>query len=373
MIEKYTEILKKLKEDRLQLPDFLYKEGLDKDGNAFDENSTKRFQLLIALQYNPNLRDEMILVELFKAEIERHKKAPFQGLYPALRLSAYLVSNYADHKHVTLFLAAKQANFDTHCGFDYQFLVSAGIHSTYHSIENEKPEIKESFYEYVGSVDHCYISDNELEQWKKQLNEEYPGTLNINGILDEIDLAIDLEETEILKEKVNEWRSSKNSWTEKELKQFIYFQGIIKDVSAQIWANEELLDLKLSDWDCASQLHSLSDLLVKNKQYVEAWNRIKDAQKYLKRISDWKSIGLGRFIIENAFDVVIGSNDQKDVTAKEAFKWASKNVKTMKNLHLNLLEKIIKACELMGDAKLGKKFIKILEAKQGMLDKILNR
>lgn len=374
MIEKYTKILEDLKAGRIKLTDFLYKEGTDEEGHSYDQNSTKRFQLLIALQYNPSLRDEETLVELFKSEIEKHRKAPFQGLYPALKLNAFLISQYSNPKYTKLFLEAKQANFDTHCGFDYQFLVSTGLSQTYNSIEQEKPEIKEAFYYYVGeSLKDCYISESELIEWKKYLNEEYPEKLIINGILDEIGLAIDLEEIEILNEKVNEWKSSKSSWTEIELYQLNYYKGIVKDISTQIWANEELLKFKTSDWDCASQLQQLSKLLIQNNQFELAWNKIKDSQKHLKRISDWKTVGLGQFIVENAFDVVLGINNKNEINAKEAFKWASNNIKRMKNLNHNLLEKTIKAGELMGDIYLKDKFSKVLKKEREELDKILNR
>jgi len=374
MIEKYTKILEDLKAGTVELSDFLYREGIDEEGHSYDQNSTQRFQLLIALQYNPGLRDEETIVELFKSEIEKHRKAPFQGLYPALKLNAFLITQYSSPKYTKLFLDAKQANFDTHCGFDDQFLVSTGISQTYTLIEQEKPKIKEAFYDYVGeSPKDCYISESELIEWKKYLNEEYPEKLIIKGVLDEIDLAIDLEETGILKEKIEEWRDSKNSWTESELNQLIYYTGIVKDLSAQIWANEELLKLKSSHWDCASQLQQLSKLLIQSNQFDQAWNRIKDSQKHLKRISDWKTVGLGRFIIENAFDVVIGINDKNDSNVQEAFKWASNNIKRMKNLHHNLLEKTIKAGELMGDIKLKDKFSKILKKEREELDKILNR
>ena len=373
MIEKYNQILESLRTGQIDLSDFLYKEGEDEEGHSFDKNSIKRLQLLIALQYNRKSSDEKILIELFKSEIEKHRNTPFQGLYPALKLNAFLISQYSKPKYTKLFLEAKQANFDTHCGFDYQFLVSSGIMETYNFIEQEKLEIKEAFYEYVGkSVKDCYISDNELSEWKNYLNKEYPEELIINGILDEIDLAIDLKEKEILEDKVEEWRNSKNSWTESELNQLNYYKGIVGDISSQIWANEELLKFKSSDWDFASQLQQISKLLIDDNQYVQAWNRIKDSQNYLNKISDWKTVGLGRFIVENAFDVVLGINNKHDKHVQEAFEWASKNIKKMKNWHHNLLDKTIQAAELMGDFKLRDKFSKILKKEREELDRILN-
>lgn len=205
------------------------------------------------------------------------------------------------------------------------------------------------------------------------MNQEYPDKLIINSILDEIELAIDLEETEILKEKLEEWRSSKSSWNESELSQLKFYSGIAKDLPAQKWAIEELLLLNSSDWDCASQLQELAKLSLQNNQFDQAWHHIKESQKHLKRISNWKTFGLGRFMVENAFDVVLGINDKNDSKAREAYKWASKNIKKMNNLHHNLLEKTIKAADLMGDNRLKKKFHKILKKEREKLDKLFNR
>ncbi|UII26059.1 hypothetical protein LVD15_22565 [Fulvivirga maritima] len=374
MIKKYTQLLEDIKAGKIKLSEFLYEERIDENGYSDDKNAIRRFQLLIALQYNPSLRDEEMLVQLFKAEIENHRKATFQGVYPALSLNAFLLSQYANPKYAELFLKAKQANFDTHCGFEYQFLVSAGIPETYQFIKQAEPNVKDAFYEYVGmSANTCYISETELEKWKEYLAEVYPDELIINGILDEIQLAIDLDETDILKQKVKEWYHSKSSWSKDELNNLVYFTKIIQDVSTQIWANEELLKFKSSDWDFACQLLYISELLIQQNFYDQAWKRIKEAHQYLERISEWNTAGLGRDLVECSFDIVLGVDDKNNSIAKEAFQWASDNVKQMENLHLDLLEKIIQAGNLMGDSGLNHQFSEILEKERKELDKLMNR
>ncbi|MEM7513844.1 MAG: hypothetical protein AAF388_23150, partial [Bacteroidota bacterium] len=232
MLKKYKQILSDLRIGQISLQDFLYKEEKDGKGYSIDKNSIKRFQLLIALQFDRKSDDEVILVELFKAEIERHKKSTSQGLHPALRLNAFLVSQYLNPEYAILHLEAKRASFDTHGGLDYQFLVSAGISETYQFFQVENHELAGEFYGYMGeSVDRCFVSESELLEWWNSMKREYPEELIINDIRDEIDLAIALNEMEILKEKIKEWSEGTSSWNKLDLIQLSFYQSLVEDVS----------------------------------------------------------------------------------------------------------------------------------------------
>ena len=69
MLKKYTEILKKIRKGVIDINDFSYLERKDKDNYSYDANHLKRYQLLIALQYNRKKSDETILKKLMKSEI----------------------------------------------------------------------------------------------------------------------------------------------------------------------------------------------------------------------------------------------------------------------------------------------------------------
>ena len=368
IIERCTQLLTELRENKIEINYFLYREGKDDEKISFDLNATKRFQLLKAMQYNPVQTDEPLLVELFKAEIERHKKNPFQGIFPALQLCAYLLSSYQKPEYVELFLKAKQANFDTYCGFDYKYLVSAGIVKTFEYIETKKPSYLEAFYHHVGnSISECDISEQDFKEWKELLEDYYPSKLVIKNVEDEIDLAIELNETEILKEKIDEWEQSIQSWTQLNLKQLSNYKETIDDTKGQIWADEQLLEFLTTDWDKASGLQLFSELLLKINDIEKAWLRLKEIQIYVEQIPDWKIYGLGRAIIETYFDLVLSINNSHSQIAKEAFKWASKEVNDME-IHLNLVEKVMKAANLMGDTKISHKFKKIYESESQKLN-----
>lgn len=117
LLEEYIKTLNQIRSEEIKITDFL--------GDT-DVDETNRYRLLVALQYDHQTSDESILLELFKTEIETNRNNPMQGVGTGLVLCAYLLSAYERPQYCEYFLQAKQANFDTHCGFDLEFLLSAG-------------------------------------------------------------------------------------------------------------------------------------------------------------------------------------------------------------------------------------------------------
>lgn len=374
MIEKYIEILRLLRNNEIDISDFQYRAAIDSEGHSYDENHRKRFQLLISLQYDRTKNDQPLLQELLRQEIEMHRKAPFQGLFPSIQLNSFLLSTFRNPENIWLFLDAKRANFDTHCGFDSEYLISGGIKQTFDLVDKSNNESKKDFYEYIGkTIESLEITENDLKTWLTNKSLEFNDKPALENIEDEIQLAIDLDEKDILKKKILEWTESLKTWNDQTLRKLSYYEGLVDNVTGQISANEKLFEIKSSDRDKASSLQTLSQLYLKSNNPVVAWEKIKLAQSYLIRIHDWKEVGLGRFVVENAFDVVLCINDSNNLIVKEAFTWAIKEVHNMKNIHHNLLEKTGKAAELMGDIKSRDKFFGILEVKRAKLDKMLKR
>lgn len=224
-------------------------------------------------------------------------------------------------------------------------------------MEDSTHELKPAFYDIVGAkLEECYISQSDLEEWREYQARRYPSKLNLDRVEEAINLAIDLEEERILKEKIGEWKSKQTDWNESNLRQLAYYEGQIDNLHGVIFANEEIFKLVKTDWDQASQLQRLSELYLKLGKPELAWEKIDASRTYLKNISNWKQMGLGRFIIENAFEVVISLSDPENEISQKSYFWALVEVIDMENLHLKLFQKIKDAAHIMGDQKTEEKF-----------------
>lgn len=356
MIQKYIEQLNELRCDHISLKRFNYKKGLDSNGYEYDINANNRFKLLLALQYDRKISDLNIIIYLFKAEIKMHQNAPFQGVHESIRLNAFLLSQYKNPEYIWLFLEAKSANFDTLCGFDYEFILSAGIEKTFHYLINFSKKEKERLSKFIGStIKESSLSEKELEQWNKRQINNYPDILSFKNIEEEIDLAIDLEEVIIINNKIEEWKKLQTSWNENNLRLLTYYENLLNNNNGEIWAQEKLYEYKNTDWDKSSHLNILIRLYLKYGKIEKAVSKLKEVILILPKINNWKQFGLGRFLIEDAFDIVLFYNpDKYSFEVKNIYHWAIKIAiemdKNNYSMHWDLLKKAIKSSNNMNDS-----------------------
>lgn len=196
IIEPFLQKLNRLRQDESLIKDFLCVASKNDEGYFVDINATNRYGILKALQYQQLPSDESIIVELFKAETERHRNEVFQGLFPALEVCGYLLSQYKKPNYVELFLKAKDANFDTFCGFDRIYLISAGVKRTLNYVKTLDKERQDRFDELIGNdIKKIGFSEEKLQEWRK--NEQRLFHEEINTTDSDI-LAILAEDLEIL-------------------------------------------------------------------------------------------------------------------------------------------------------------------------------
>lgn len=187
MLEKHLQVLNNVRSGNIPVTDFHFQQSEDED--ICDSNQQKRSYLIIALLFNPLPTDEALLRELFLQEIMRAENDAFQGLGDAMIRAATLLARFKNPENVWLFTRAKQANFDTSCGFDYEFLVSAGINETYNFVDSSQSEWKNAFYGIAGaSRDHCHISTKQLAVFEQRL--EFQLNAHLDTVEKQIELAI---------------------------------------------------------------------------------------------------------------------------------------------------------------------------------------
>jgi hypothetical protein len=118
LLEPGRELLRKVREDRAAWK--LLKPALSDSGpdGEIDRHERGRLQLAWALQYDARPEDGELLRHALEQEIAWREVSPFQGVGETLEILAWLVARERRVADVWLLARAKQANFDTSCGFD---------------------------------------------------------------------------------------------------------------------------------------------------------------------------------------------------------------------------------------------------------------
>jgi hypothetical protein len=371
MLEKYQQILDAVRKNPKAWQEFAFQPKRNIEGVVRDVNALKRYQLLIAIQHDLMKGDESLLVFLFRQEVDMHTEPTIQGLYPSLSLNAYLLSIFGDPKNLPLFIAAKTANFDTHCGFDREFLVCLNLQITYKQVKKLSKAWQDKFYEYFDvDIKKAQLTPKQWDEWRDAKDRQYIIGLRNKTLEQEIYLAEQLEENDIKSQKITEWIHQQTQWTEEKLTILASYERSRKNVKGQIEAIEKLIDLKTTDWDKAIQFHSLAELYLSIKSPDLAWQKIYEGKVFLEKVEDWWQIGLGRFFVEHCADIILFKNDVKDSVSQDAYKWLLDNVDKLTHPHFNLIEKIVRVAQLAGNRDMEGRYEKILEEKKEELKQI---
>lgn len=95
-----------------------------------DLNAMTRMQLAWALQSDYQKTDGSLLRFALEEEVKWREEDPWQGVGETLEILGALTARERDVHDVWMFVRAKQANFDTACGFDLRFAFAAGVEKT---------------------------------------------------------------------------------------------------------------------------------------------------------------------------------------------------------------------------------------------------
>ena len=308
-----------------------------------DKNSLKRYKVIKAVQYDLRQDDEIFLKFLFEQEIKKHEKETFQGINDSINLVAFLLSKFKNLENVWLFIKAKIANFDTICGFDLEYLVSAGLNRTIDYVKNSDNKLKKKFLSFEEIFSK--LSEKSIDEWEKKKTDDYSSKINNNDLLQLAELSLIFEEFEEVKKFLKEWENTQEK-TEKTLDKLDSYYFQMNDIKGLIDIKTKLLDYKKTDWEKTYYLISLAELYIKDNNPIKAWELLNIIDSYFKKFDDWKETGLGRFTMEVALDASINLKDNRKL-ALEIFNWVDNKFTQMKNLSINLFEKAKIAVKLL--------------------------
>ena len=367
-LDDYLQRLPAIRNGQAGLDSYLFAVQTQADGGQFDAHEAQRYRLLLALQCNRAPGDEVLLRQLLQAEIARHRMEAFQGLYPAMELACTLLGSYQKIENLPLFINAKRANFDTFCGLDVQYLVSAGIAQSYAAADQLDDDLREAFHDFLGATPaQCKISEQDLEKWRGRQARAYPQPLAFQSLDDEIEFLLELGEQDLARSKIKEWRATSFQPTAQGWSQWLSWQRCIQNLDGMIEAQQALLALEVDDWNRASRLRDLTGLYLQQGDMGAALQGIHALQTFRPHFKEWRNLGLGRFIAELYLDYVLAAQASNADASAQVYGWAKVLTQGMKAMHWNLLEKLIAAHQAYGNQKLARRYWLLLRREKASI------
>ena len=316
MIVPYKENAKNLLNPDADFSEVCYRAKTDKKYGTYDGNHINRYRILTGIRF---IRDSAPYEELIRyllvEEIKDRETNSFQGIGDALNLAVWLTKQFHKEEDAELFSRAKNANFDTACGFN------------------------------ANDLSENYFKTNICDF----------------DIVECIWLTLDLQEHTYYDRLLELWKSEQTEWNEKRLNQLRSFERQRKNVRGELAALLKLFELKkraVTDWDYCSLSNDIAEKQIELGQIQEAYDTVSRMLPRLEIIVGWENIGSGRFIMERCMDIIISGNKQD---ASHLWNYMKPHAVQMKHMHWKLHEKIAKAAEIMGDLRLSKLFIKQLD------------
>jgi hypothetical protein len=288
---------------------------------------------------------------LFEQETLRHRREAFQGLYPALRLTGYLLATFQVVEHVWLFAQAKLANFDTAAGFDREYLVSAGIARTcaYVLAADVNHPLRQPVLDGLVRENGQYdVTEDELAAWWRRLIADYPKQQADEEPRARLNQALDLDDVVEARHWLITWEETLPR-TPRQLRAIAWYWAQVRDwdranaIVAELLAHEEV-----TVWDRAS-------LQIEAATYQRQAGRVEDASRQLlvarwtlATIESWWRVGLGRSALEEAL-LIARALPPSDVQAQETYRWVVEHLARDGVATLRLLQLAETAAEYLGD------------------------
>lgn len=341
-----------------------YKNELIRDYEDINEN--KRTEVGIALQFDKKVSDEEFIQYLMKEEVKNRSNDPFQGCSGNLNRIGFLLASFRNPQNVELFLEAKTANFDTHCGFDWEHILSAGVKKTFELVETTDKKVKEIFNTYFESLEACELTDDDIENWlTNKKNKWYPNDINKLDTEYNIALALELENYVKAKELIDKLEKE-SSESEDFLQTLKYYRGRLGDIQSEIILAEKLLNYPKEDDLRAWDFIALSQLYLKLKDIEKAWLKIRRAIS-MKAILNKGRLGQ---VADTCIDIINKSDTHYDFY-RECYQFGIENLGHF--LTMDQAKKRLEASSKMKDSKNVESFEKIYQQEKEKMDTIMNQ
>lgn len=321
MKERIIENLNRYRKDKSVWDELVCSPAYDEDDNYSDTNALNRTKLSVGLLLDFQASDEELIKFTFEEEIEDRAQDPFQGGSDTLTNLGAVLAQFKNPENVWLFVKAKRANFDTHCGFSYQHILSAGIDATYEIVEREDHELKESFEGYFGTRAECPLTQSQIDSWHKGIYESFfPQGEKSEDLEYWINLAIEFDDDVAAAELIEQLEQSTTDRTADFLTRLQYHYDSVGNVKKEIAVVLELIPL-LESIDKQRGKHSqLCALYRKDGQFKKAWQSLQKARKLGPELDKFQL----DYYYEAALAVIM-AQPEVDELSREIYAFAMEN------------------------------------------------
>jgi len=328
----------------------------DAEGLWTDAHAADRYALLLALQYDLQGDDRDLVRFLFEQEALRHRREPFQGLYPALQLAAFLLASFQQVEHIWDFAQAKLANFDTYLGFDVEYLLSAGVDATLAYIAANEHPMREQVLEWLVRDGTCVIAEQDFATWWARQRERYPNRREEELPKARLDQALELGDMREAQHWLQVWESGVPR-TASMLHTLAWYWALVEDWDRAAALTEERLALPDLDlFSRAAGMVTLAEYRRRGGHTAEAWRTLQAAGPLLDASGDWWRAGCGRSAIEEALLLAQVLASEEADAAQDAYGWAARQLARPRAATVHLLEIAAATAATLGDEPMRRRY-----------------
>lgn len=330
----------------------------------FDSNEKNRLKAVLHLQYDRRAEDEYLIRFIFEQEVLARRNDSFQGIGTTLELGAFLLARFKSPEDIPLFIKAKMANFDTHCGFSVNYAFVALREGTQKYVKENHPDLCKEFADNPSFLE---LPDNLNEWWKTQ-EETYPESENEEDLTALYKRYFQLGEMERARYFLDRWADqepeSDNKWS------YLKFEyERLGDYDQSILFAQKILESAKTSWDKASALQTLIELHHKAGNFDFVLGLVRELDKAFSNFDEWKGVGLGHMAIHGVYEVSADHPNLKE--AREILKIADRWFKKSKNIALVGLEAGVRAARRCDLPRREKKLQKLADAENRRIKAML--
>ncbi|CAL9519827.1 hypothetical protein SUDANB95_03777 [Actinosynnema sp. ALI-1.44] len=274
-----------------------------------------RALVLWGLQYDLRPEDGDLVRGLAAEEARDRADDDFGGHTDEAELAGFLLASFREVSDVWLHWDIKHANFDTWCGYDVEYLVSAGLTETLEYLRaSEHPE-RDAVLERLADV-----GEVALATWWSHKRTWFPADPAAESPLTWSDRAARLGMTA----EAHAWLARWSEGRERNEETLTVLRGRYADLGAHAEAAEAqrgLLAFARDPWAVASASQALAKHERLAGRHEAAWSALRDCAVALEDVPGWRGYGLGRHYAEELFAL---ARDAPGDLARAAFEAADR-------------------------------------------------